>query len=74
VFYDAERSRVYVLNNQGDLQVFQQKDPDHYERIASYPNPPGTQTGLFVPAWGKLFAGVRKQGGQEAEIRIYRAH
>jgi DNA-binding beta-propeller fold protein YncE len=74
VFYDAERSRVYVLNNQGALQVFRQKDPDHYERIASYPNPPGTQTGLFVPAWGKLFAGVRKQSGQEAEIRVYRVH
>ena len=73
LFYDETRARVYVLNNAGALQVFQQKDPDHYELIASYPNPPGTQTGLFVSAWSKLFAGVRQHGGKSAEIRAFRA-
>jgi DNA-binding beta-propeller fold protein YncE len=74
LFYDSRRSRVYVLTSQGFLEVFQQKDPDHYDRIARYPTPPGTQTGLFVPEWGKLFAAVRKQGEQSAEIRVYQAH
>lgn len=73
LFYDEPRARFYVLNNAGALQVFQQKDPDHYELIASYPNPPGTQTGLFVSAWSKLFAGVRQHGGKSAEIRVFRA-
>lgn len=74
LFYDSRRSRVYVLTSQGFLEVFQQKDPDHYERIARYPTPPRTQTGLFVPEWGKLFAAVQKQGEQSAEIRVYQAH
>lgn len=74
LFYDSHRGRVYVLTSQGFLEVFQQKDRDHYDRIARYPTPPHTQTGLFVPEWGKLFAAVQKQGEQSAEIRVYQAH
>lgn len=74
LFYDASRGRIYVLTSQGFLEVFQQKDSVHYDRIARYPTPAGTQTGLFVPEWGKLFAAVRKQGEQSAEVRVYQAH
>src|SRR5437870_7872654 len=74
LFYDARRGRVYVLTSQGFLDVFQEKDPDHYERIARYPTPPHTQTGLFVPEWGKLFAAAQQQGEQSAEVRVYQAH
>jgi len=74
LFYDARRGRVYVLTSQGFLDVFQEKDPDHYERIARYPTSPHTQTGLFVPEWGKLFAAAQQQGEQSAEVRVYQAH
>ena len=52
LFYDWRRGRVYVLTAVGFLEVFQQRDPDHYDRIAHYPTPTHTQTGLFVPEWG----------------------
>jgi len=74
LFYDARRGRVYVLTSQGFLDVFQEKDLDHYERIARYPTPPHTQTGLFVPEWGKVFAAAQQQGEQSAEVRVYQAH
>ena len=74
LFYDSPRGRVYVLTSQGFLEVFQQKNPDHYDRVARYPTPPRTQTGLFVPEWGKLFAAVQKQGEHSAEVRVYQAH
>ena len=74
LFYDPARSRVYVLNALGSIDVFQQKDPDHYELIASVPTPSRSQTGLFVPEWGKLFVGVIQQGDQSAEVRVYEAH
>ena len=74
LFYDAVRRRVYVLTSVGYLEVFEQKDADHYDRIARYPTPSGSQTGLFVPEWGKLFVAVRAQNGQNAEVRIYQAH
>ena len=73
LFYDSARSRVYVLTSKGFLEVFQQKDPDHYDRIGHYPTPPRSQTGLFVPEWGKLFVAVPAQNDQSAEIRVYQA-
>jgi DNA-binding beta-propeller fold protein YncE len=74
LFFDSQRARIYVLTSKSFIEVLQQKDPDHYERIARYPTPPHTQTGLFVPEWGKLFAAVQRQGEQEAEVRVYQAH
>jgi DNA-binding beta-propeller fold protein YncE len=72
LYYDSERRLIYVLTAAGFIDVIRQKDFDHYEPVAKYPVPPGTQTGLFVPQWGKLFAGVRQQGEKDAELRVYR--
>ncbi len=79
IFYDAAKGRIYVLGNPGDakeaapgfMDVFQQKDPDHYAKIASYPTGSGAWTGFFVPEWGKLFVSVRRQGEQSAQILVY---
>jgi DNA-binding beta-propeller fold protein YncE len=74
LFYDSARGRVYVLTSAGFIDVLQQKDADHYDRIARYPTPPGTQTGLFVPEWGKLFAAVQgRDDRQRSEILVYEA-
>ncbi len=74
LFYDSAKHRVYVLTSQQFLEVFEQKDADHYNRIARYPIPPGSQTGLFVPEWEKLFVAVPAQGEENAEVRVYVAH
>ncbi len=74
LFYDPRRRRIYVLASGGFLEVFSQIDADHYERIGHYPTPAHTQTGLFVPEWGRLFAAVQKQGDQSAEVRVYVAN
>jgi len=73
LFYDASKGRIYVLTQMGFLEVFQQKGPDHYDRIAGYPTPPGTGTGLFVPEMGKLFVAARGQDKQPSEVRVYEA-
>jgi hypothetical protein len=73
LFYDAAKRRIYVIGGQGFIDVLQQKDADHYERIARYQTPSGTRTGLFVPEWGKLFAAVPHRGDQGSEIRVYEA-
>jgi DNA-binding beta-propeller fold protein YncE len=74
LFYDSARSRIYVLNALGSIDVFQQKDPDHYDLIGSIPTPSDTKTGLFVPDWGKLFVAVVQQGNKSAEIQVYEAN
>ncbi|HVI08922.1 MAG TPA: hypothetical protein VND65_11600 [Candidatus Binatia bacterium] len=74
LYYDSARSRVYVLTSVGFIDVFAERDADHYERIARYPTPPRSQTGIFVPEWSELFAAAPQQADHPAEIRIYRAH
>jgi hypothetical protein len=71
LFYDASRSRVYVIGGQGFVDVFEQRDANHYNRIAHYPTAPGARTGLFVPDWGKLFVAVPHRGEQRAEVLVY---
>ena len=71
LFYDAARSRVYVIGGEGFVDVFAQKDADRYDRTAHFATAPGARTGLFVPDWGSLFVAVPHRGEQRAEIRIY---
>lgn len=74
LFYDSGRRRVYVLTAEGYLEVFEQIDADHYDRIARYQTPPRSQTGLFVSEWGKLFVAVPARNGESAEILVYQSH
>jgi DNA-binding beta-propeller fold protein YncE len=71
LFYDSARERIYVLTSQGAIEVFQQRDANHYDHIARINTPAHTQTGLYVPEWGKLFAAVPNQGDQGAEIQVF---
>lgn len=71
LFYDAAGKRVYVIGGQGFVEVFEQQDPDHYNRAARYPTAPGARTGLFVPEWKKLFVAVPHRGEQRAEVLVY---
>ena len=71
LFHDAAQSRVYVIGGQGFVDVFEQKDADHYDRIAHQPTAAGARTGLFVPEWSRLFVAVPHRGDQRAEVLIY---
>jgi hypothetical protein len=83
MFYDASKGRIYVLARilqkdnprapgPGLIEVLQQKDPDHYEKIESIQSGFAAQTGIFVPEWNKLFVGTRRQpGGAGGEILVY---
>jgi DNA-binding beta-propeller fold protein YncE len=71
LFYDAAKRRVYVIGGQGFVDVLEQKDADHYERIGHYATVPGARTGLFVPEWGKLFVAAPHRGEHRAEVLVY---
>lgn len=74
IFSDPASRRIYVLTNKGLLEVFEQKDADHYNRVARYPTPLGSQAGLFVPEWGKVFVAVPAQGERKAEVQVLVTH
>jgi hypothetical protein len=71
LFYDAAKSRVYVIGGGGFVDVFDQKDADHYDRVEHLATAPGARTGLFVADWGKLFVAVPHRGEQRAEVLIF---
>jgi DNA-binding beta-propeller fold protein YncE len=71
LFYDAAKSRVYVIGGQGFVDVFEQKGADGYARIAHIPTAAGARTGLFVPEWSKLFVAVPHRGDQKAEVIVF---
>ena len=71
LFYDAGKGRVYVIGGGGSVDVFDQKDPDRYDRIAHLPTAAGARTGFFVADWGKLFVAVPHRGEQHAEVLVF---
>jgi len=76
LYYDANHKRVYMAGGQGFLDVFQQKDADHYERIARIPTVIGARTAGFTPRLGKkgqdrVFLAVPATPGKEAAVWAY---
>jgi hypothetical protein len=53
------------------VEVFRQRDPDHYEPEGRITTAPGARTGLFVPALNRLFVAVPHRGPQSAKILVY---
>lgn len=73
VFYDAARQRIYATGGEGFIDVFNQRDPDHYEPAGRIPTASGARTSLFVPEFNRLYVAVPHRGNQKAEIRVYQA-
>jgi DNA-binding beta-propeller fold protein YncE len=70
LFYDAGKSRIYVLG-EGFIDVWRQIDPDHYDRIGRIATPADSRTGLFVPDLRELFETTPHHGAQGAQIGVY---
>ncbi len=70
LFFDASKGRIYILGERF-IDIWQQKDPDHYERIGRAPTPGDSRTGLFSPDLGELFEAVPHHGQQPSEILVY---
>jgi DNA-binding beta-propeller fold protein YncE len=71
IFYDAGRRVVYVIGGEGAVEVVRQRDPDHYEPVGRITTAPGARTGLFVPAFNRLFVAVPHRGLQSARVLVY---
>jgi hypothetical protein len=71
LFYDAERRRIYMSCGEGSIDVFEQRDADHYKAIVKIPTASGARTSLFVPELNRLYLAVPQRANQGAEIRVY---
>jgi DNA-binding beta-propeller fold protein YncE len=73
LFFDAVRHRVYVIGGGGSVDVFEQKDADHYTPVQHIETAPGARTGYFAADWSKLFVAVPHRGDQAAEVLVFKA-
>jgi len=71
VFYDKTRKRIYASGGDGEISVFEQKDPDHYTELARIATVKGARTSFFSPELDRLFLAVRREGSQSAAVRIF---
>jgi DNA-binding beta-propeller fold protein YncE len=71
LFYDAAKRRIYVIGGEGFVDVIEQKDPDHYQRIDRVKTASGARTGYFAPNWDKVFVAVPHRGSQQAEVLAF---
>lgn len=68
--YDAQHKRLYLAGDQF-LDVFEQKDPDHYALLAKIPGAFRAKTGILVPELNRYYLAVPHHEGKEAEVRVY---
>ena len=68
--YDAQHKRIYLAGDQF-LDVFEQKDPDHYVLLAKIPGSFRAKTGILVPELNRYYLAVPHHDGKEAEVRVF---
>jgi len=74
LFYDRERKRIYLSGGEGFVDVFAQRDADHYALNIKIPTAAGARTSMLVPLLNRFFLAVPHRGTQAAEIRVYDVH
>jgi YVTN family beta-propeller protein len=68
--YDAKTKRIYLAGD-GFVDVFEQKDPDHYSLLAHVPGSFRAKTAILVPELNRYYLAVPHHDGKEAEVRVY---
>ncbi len=69
--YDSATRRIYTTGGEGFIDVTQQIDSDHYERIARIESGSNARTSVFVPEWHRLYVAVPRDKERSAELRVY---
>jgi hypothetical protein len=68
--YDSKLKRLYLAGDQF-VEVFEQKDADHYALLARVPGSFRAKTAILVPELNRYYLAVPHHGTQEAEVRVY---
>ena len=68
--YDADSKRLYAAAD-GNVDVYEQIDADHYKLLEKVPTGPGARTALLVPALKRYFVAVPQHGTESAKILVF---
>ena len=74
-YFDAARKRIYVAGGEGSIDVFQQHDPQHFERIARVSSALGARTAGYFGKGHKgldvFYSVVPARADKTAEVLLY---
>ena len=68
--YDAGNRRLYASAD-GNVDVYEQTDPDNYKLLGKVPTGPLGRTSLLVPPLKRYFVAVPQHGTENAEILVF---
>ena len=68
--YDAASKRIYFAGTMF-IDVFHQRDGDHYDQIGHIPTSFRAKTAILVPELNRYYLGVPHHETQAAELRVY---
>jgi DNA-binding beta-propeller fold protein YncE len=72
LMFDPDKKRIYATSGgTGQVNVYQETDPDHYQSLGNVPSGPGAKTGLFAPQLGRLFVPVPPRGATPGQVYVY---
>ena len=72
--WDPDRKRIYVTSGEGYIFVYQQIDPDRYQRIAKIPTAIGARTSVYTGQVGKhnsFYLAIPARADRGAELWVY---
>jgi DNA-binding beta-propeller fold protein YncE len=71
--FDPESKRLYAPcgEGSGEVDVFQEKDRNHYQQLGQVPSGPGGKTALLVPLLKKYFVSVPAHEANPAQVYVY---
>jgi len=70
LIYDAGSRRLYASAD-GNTDVYEQTDPDHYKLLGKVPTGPMGRTSLLVSALKRYFVAVPQHDAESAEILVF---
>lgn len=68
--YDARLKRIYVPGTEF-VDVFQQRDPDHYELLSHVPGGFRAKTSILVPELNRYYVAAPHHGEKSAEVLVF---
>ncbi len=68
--YDSASKRIYISGS-GFVDVYRQKDADHYDQIAHVATAFKARTSILVPELKKYYLAVSHHGATAAAVRVY---
>ncbi|HVJ08335.1 MAG TPA: hypothetical protein VM554_08110 [Acidisarcina sp.] len=73
ISFDPATKRIYVSGGagKGAIDVYLEKDADHYEALGRVSTAPGAATGRLIPELGEYVTFVPAQGARRAEVLVF---